>query len=239
MRRKEKKMDKTLKNVLIIAISVILLTIVGAGGFLIGKLSIPTTGGYGFSPMMGFNRGMRNWQFQPSSTDILSIDEAEKAVERFIGQIDTNDNLDIEEIMIFDNHAYAQIFEAQTGIGAFEVLVDPNTLDVYLEQGASMMWNQKYGNMRGGMMGWYDDNSDLGQPMPISADEAVTIASEYLSRSNTNLTADDHAEPFYGYYTLHTLENGEVSGMLSVNGYNGQIIIHNWHGKLIEMSEHS
>lgn len=191
--------------------------------------------------MMGFNRSMGYWQSQLSEPEILSVEETEKAVEHFITQNDVNEKLGIEEIMIFDNHAYAQIIEVDTGIGAFEVLVDPTTLDVYLEQGASMMWNQKYGHMRGRMMGRYDydNDNDDGVEMPISAEEAVTIANDKLRASTSGLIADDHADRFYGYYTLHTLLNGEVSGMLSVNGYNGQVIIHNWHGKLIEMSEHN
>ena len=50
------------------------------------------------------------------------------------------------------------------------------------------------------------------------------------------LTADEHADPFYGYYTLHVNRDGQTVGMLSVNGYTGQVFPHTWHGKLLEMS---
>ncbi len=49
--------------------------------------------------------------------------------------------------------------------------------------------------------------------------------------------ADEHADPFYGYYTLHILRDGETVGMLSVNGYSAQAFLHSWHGDFVEMTE--
>ncbi|NIP27727.1 MAG: hypothetical protein GWO38_28915, partial [Phycisphaerae bacterium] len=40
-----------------------------------------------------------------------------------------------------------------TGSGAFEVLVDPVTRNVFPEPGPNMMWNTEYGMMSGGNMG--------------------------------------------------------------------------------------
>jgi hypothetical protein len=146
------------------------------------------------------------------------------------------DDLEVGEIMIFNNHAYAQIIESATGIGAMEVLVDPGTLAIAPEPGPNMMWNQKYSSMhRGGMMGTIN-YGDEGEAMQISSEGAVQIAQEYLDRSLTALDADEHADPFYGYYTIHTLRDGEVVGMLSVHGYSGQVFPHTWHGGLITMS---
>ncbi len=45
-------------------------------------------------------------------------------------------------------------------------------------------------------------------------------------------------ERFYGYYTLHTLQNGQVQGMLSVNGYTGSVWYHTWHGPFLGMKEY-
>jgi hypothetical protein len=159
----------------------------------------------------------------------------ENAVHEYIEGYDNAEELRIKEIMVFDNHAYVMVVEEESGIGAFEVLVDPDTLDVYPEQGANMMWNLKYGRMRGGMMGRANPGS--GEDMPISETEAVSIARDYLAKDGSEISVDGHGDQFYGYYTIHTLENGEASGMLSVNGYSGQIIIHHWHGKLLEMIE--
>jgi hypothetical protein len=48
---------------------------------------------------------------------------------------------------------------------------------------------------------------------------------------------DEDVEAFPGYYTLHVLEDGEIVGMLSVNGYTGNVWYHHWHGELLEMQE--
>ena len=90
------------------------------------------------------------------NADPISIADAQIAVENYLASLG-NEDLDIGEIMVFDNHAYAQIFEKSTSIVAMEVLVDPVTLTVYPEHGPNMMWNLKYGMMSGyggyGMMG--------------------------------------------------------------------------------------
>ncbi len=40
-----------------------------------------------------------------------------------------------------------------------------------------------------------------------------------------------------GYYTVHTLKNGKIYGMLGVNGYTGQVWYHTWHGDFLRMKE--
>ena len=50
-------------------------------------------------------------------------------------------------------------------------------------------------------------------------------------------TVGDEVDPFYGYYTLHTLNDGEIEGMLSVNGTTGQVWYHSWHGDFLDMTE--
>ncbi len=64
----------------------------------------------------------------------------------------------------------------------------------------------------------------------MTADEAVLAAQAYLDRYVPGLQADDHAAEFYGYYTLHTLRDDEIVGMLSVNGDTGAVWLHSWHG---------
>ena len=43
---------------------------------------------------------------------------------------------------------------------------------------------------------------------------------------------------FYGYYTLDFEKDGRIAGMLSVNGYSGQVFLHTWHGTFIEEAEY-
>ena len=153
---------------------------------------------------------------------------------------DLNDsNLAVDDVMIFDNHAYAQIVEKDSGIGVMEVLVDPTSQAVFPEMGPNMMWNQKYGMMSGfgryGMMGMmrggFGNNmrGNFSRPgvvaeMTVTPEQAVETAQTYLETyfSETGLTADEHADPFYGYYTLHVNPDGQTVGMLSVNGYTGR-----------------
>ncbi len=181
----------------------------------------------------------------------LSLEEARTAVNNYLATLN-NDNLAIGEIMIFDNHAYAEIRDTSTSTGAFEVLVDPTTGNVFPEPGPNMMWNTTYsqmtgnGNMMGsgmmngnGMMGnGMMNGSDLAPEaeISVSAEEALTIAQRYLDTNLDGATAGDEAEPFPGYYTIHVERDGQVVGMLSVNAYTGQVFLHHWHGEFIEMS---
>jgi CheY-like chemotaxis protein len=50
------------------------------------------------------------------------------------------------------------------------------------------------------------------------------------------LTADETADPFPGYNTTHLLRDGETSSMLSVNAYNDQVFLHQWHGDFVEIA---
>ena len=192
-----------------------------------GMMGNGMMGGFGSSSLVGI--------------EPLSLDQARKAVEDYMAGLGNSD-LTIGEVMVFDNQAYAQIVEKSTGIGAQEVLVDPVTLAVYPEYGPNMMWNQKYspmgsfgGMMGGGMMGGTSVPSVSGQ-MPVSAEEAVQTAQRYLDTYLPGAKADAEADPFYGYYTIDILRDGQPVGMLSVNGYTRQVFVHTWHGNFIEES---
>lgn len=185
----------------------------------------------------------RMWDFNSlsgSSVKPISVEQAEDAVNDFLVSFG-DENLILAEVMVFDNHAYAEIIEEDSGVGAMEVLIDPDTLGVYPEHGPNMMWNEKYNQMGRGMMGGrlgrYNRYSAGSDTMSVSPEEAVEAAQEYLDRYESGLEVTDHADPFYGYYTLHTVRDGEIEGMLSVNGYTGAVFIHTWHGDFIEMQE--
>jgi len=147
--------------------------------------------------------------------------------------------------MIFSNHAYAQIVDESTGAGAFEVLVDPVTGNVFPEPGPNMMWNTDYGHMNGfgggmmgGMMGSWNNAPEA--EAGVTAEEAIQIAQRYLDANLPGTTADETADAFPGYYTLHVLQDGEIIGMLSVEAITGQVFPHHWHGEFIDMAgEHN
>jgi hypothetical protein len=191
--------------------------------------------------MMG---GYRN--SERSTTKPPTIAQAKQAVESYITGLNNSD-LELKEIMIFDNNAYARIIEKSTGIGAMELLVDPVNLSVFPEYGPNMMWNQKYSPMgtiggmmggRKGMMGNYYNNSAANSAtMTVTSDQAAKIAQKYLDQQFPGYKASTDPDPFYGYYTIDILKDGNPTGMLSVNGYSGQVFLHTWHGAFIEMWE--
>lgn len=232
----------------------------GPGWMMQGAQGFTGTVPFGFGPgmmggmMNGMMNGMMSGMMINSNSPFyipvepLSLAETTDILNAYIADVGEN-NLALDEVMIFDNHAYAEIIESDTGIGVMEVLVDPATKTVYPEMGPNMMWNLKYGMMSGfggyGMMGMMMGNrfgfnqgaaAEATAEMPVSENQAFELAQEYLAANFPHLTADEHADPFYGYYTLHVQEDGETVGMLSVNGYSGQVFPHTWHGELIEMS---
>ena len=125
-----------------------------------------------------------------------------------------------------------QAREKSTGRYAFEFLIDRFNGGTHSEPRPNMMWNTKYGHMGSTMMGLRQRPTSL-DPIPITAEAASARAQEYLHRSALWLTADKEADAFYGYYTFHTLRNGDVVGMLSVNGYTREAWIHSWHGEFL------
>ena len=189
-----------------------------AAAALIGLVSCGTSGGL---PMMG---GAFN-----SSGPSISIDRAQQNVQSFLDQTGDRD-LKIDELMEFDQNFYALIKEKSTGVGAFELLVNKSSGAVVFEPGPDMMWNTKYSMMGRGMMGggWFQTGS-ASASMPVSPAEATKLAQAWLDQ---NLAGDSAGTPdgFYGYYTFHFEKDGKIAGMLSVNGYAGQVWLHTWHG---------
>ncbi len=164
--------------------------------------------------------------FYPSAP-LDDVDQAKVLAEQYA--LRQGSNLNVKEIMEFSNHYYAIIMEENTGRNAFEVLVDKNTGNVFLEPGPNMMWNDKYGHMR------WSRNPAL--VMPVTSLEAVNIAQSWLDQNFPNAQAHE-PEVFYGYYTIDFSRNSQIIGMLSVNGHSGEVWYHNWHGQFIRMVEY-
>jgi hypothetical protein len=135
--------------------------------------------------------------------------------------------------MEFERNFYAIVRELDTGIGAMELLVDKWTGAVGPEMGPNMMWNARYGmhGRSGGVMG---GTSEINT---ITSEAALEIAQRWLDARRPGVAVEQHADPFYGYYTIHTLQDGEIEGMLSVHGTTGQVWYHTWHGAFIQMIE--
>lgn len=162
----------------------------------------------------------------------LSFQEVKERAENYLKRYGYED-LKIKEIMEFSNNFYIEVIEEQTGIGAMELLLDKRSGFIFPEYGPNMMWNLKYGMHRRIDITKKDIN------MPIVENSAKKIAEKYLSKKSSGEYVGDEVEKFYGYYTIHTTtKDGEISGMLSINGFTGQAWYHNWHGIFIDMKEY-
>jgi len=186
--------------------------------------------------------GVTNVYFPSQKAKVITIDQALELVKKFLASLN-NPDLAVTEIMEFTNHFYIEIFEKSTGIHAFELLMDKYDGAIYPEPGPNMMWNTKYGDImrRIGGMGWMGGMmiSFQGTPtaeMPVTAKQAVKYAQEFL-RANIPGSVAGEIATFYGYYTLHVLKNDKIYGMLSVNGYSGQVWYHVWHGAFVDIKE--
>ena len=171
----------------------------------------------------------------PGEGDVSSLEDVETAVHGYVERLGYGD-LEVTEVMEFERNYYAIVAEEDTGIGAMELLVDKNSGAIGPEPGPNMMWNTEYGMMgRGngmmGMMGGYASGE-----MTLSPQEAEGVAQRWLDANLPGRTAGE-ADEFYGYYTLHFLNDGQIEGMLSVHGSSGDVWYHSWHGEFVAMTE--
>lgn len=208
-----------------------------------GMMGYGTTG-YGYGQMgPGVMGGTWDWDNMPCSgaypaaegAEITSLEDVETAVHDYVERLGYT-GLEVTEVMEFERNYYAIVAEEDTGIGAMELLVDKASGAVGPEPGPNMMWNAEYGMMgRGGgmmgMMGGYATDE-----MTLSPDEAQDVAQRWLDANLPGRTAGE-ADSFYGYYTLHFLNDGQIEGMLSVHGGSGDVWYHSWHGDFVTMSE--
>jgi len=167
----------------------------------------------------------------------IDINRALNIAERYLASWNSPD-LDIDEIMEFEQNFYVVYYERSTDIGAFEMLIDKESGRIFPEYGPNMMWNIKYGHSGimgspGGMMGGFIPSAS---DEVIGEEEALEIAQGFMDEVYPGSEADD-PHPFYGYYTIHTTRDGEIFGMLSVNQYTGAVWYHNWHGAYIRSLE--
>ena len=228
------------KGLLFIGLTVLVVGVIGL--FIVAPaVAVPAGfGGWGLGSggMMGM-AGMMGGPVAASASPI-DMEQAKVAARNYISRLG-NQKLALGEMMEFGANYYAQATEQDTGIHAFELLIDKFTGAVFPEMGPNMIWNTKYGMMGpsfGRMMGWRRVGGSQSADMPIDPKRAQELARQYLKTQGLRL---DVAEPdrFYGYYTLHTLRGpeGEIEGMLSVNGYSGEVWYHVWHGPFIQMPQ--
>jgi hypothetical protein len=192
-------------------------------------------GGIGAGRMTGWSNGgpggMMGRTFNGGNGDI-GMDRAVKIAQGVASSYPSG-GLTADEVIEFSGNYYASIREKATAIGAFEILIDRATGSVTREPGPDMMWNAKY-SMGGGMMGGFGVSGS--RPMTVTTQQAEGVAQRWLDANQTGTSANT-PDSFYGFYTVDFQRAGRLVGMLSVNGYSGQVWFHSWHGSFIQLRD--
>ena len=70
----------------------------------------------------------------------------------------------------------------------------------------------------------------------VSLAEAHTLAQRWLDANQPGVKVESGGDSFPGYYTLETLRDGKITGMISVNASSGVVWSHWWHGAFVAKS---
>lgn len=173
-------------------------------------------------------------QFKRNYYAVLQDSSGKKATEVLVDPDTGATWLEYGPAMMW-NTRYGMMGDGHMG-GSSDMMGNGNMGGMMGQNGKNGMMGS--GNMggRGGMQGWYKSPGRRASNQPIEAEEAERIANRWLAKNRTGLTVDE-AEKFPGYYTLETLRDGKVAGMMSVNAKTGAVWYHSWHGRFISMSE--
>ncbi len=212
--------------------------------------------------MMSYGSGMMGYASQGDGEPVRDLRQARDQAQRFADRMD----LRVGEVMQFDEGYYAELDE-RDGRPATEVLIDAGSGAVWFEYGPAMMWNTRYGMMRGGgpgqgmgsgMMGWMmgaGDTPGRGGMMGVGPADQTWTPSDVTgvepqvtgpeARRIAQRWLDENRSglratevtAFPGYHTLHVERDGRIAGMLSVNAYTGAVWYHWWHGRFVGMEE--
>ncbi|OGF57047.1 MAG: hypothetical protein A2Z21_10275 [Candidatus Fraserbacteria bacterium RBG_16_55_9] len=175
----------------------------------------------------------------PQAPTPLTIDQAVTATQQYLILLG-NPDLVAAKVIDFTNHFEVIVNEKSSGAGAFSLLIDRfSTGAVCFEPGPNMMWNTKYrmgwGHMQGPPWSWWP-----GVPttqMPVTPEQAKQLAQSFLNAYLPGTTVGTDIDTFYGFYDLYVLKDGQIVGMMSVNGYTSTIWYYTWHGPFVEMKK--
>jgi hypothetical protein len=219
-------MSKIISGTLIVVSAIALALLAAFGISAWGSRTVtPYANGFWRGGMM--NGGGMGFYNQPSYGNRLTIDQAASMAENYVSSISSD--LVVDEVMSFQGNFYIAVVERNSQKAAFELLMDPQTGNFRPEPGPNMMWNQKYGRMRFWGNGAVENS--------ITNEQARELAQEALTDSIPGAIVEPDGYDFNGYYTFDYKVNGVISGMLSINGFNGQVWFHTWHGNFIEEKE--
>ena len=166
--------------------------------------------GSGYAMMRG--NGQSTAWYLNGSGPITTIVAARSQAQRLADRLD----LKTGEVMQFANNFYVLLVDSQ-GKPATEVLVDPETGAVTLEYGPAMMWNTRYGMMRGtgthgygGMMGSGSGPGMMGSGRSGGMMGGTGSDAGMMSRSDGGMMGR------YGGNPSWTPPSGSVSGPVTL-----------------------
>ncbi len=168
----------------------------------------------------------------------LTMDQVEERVKDYLRDLDDS-NIQVEEIIEFANRFYVRFSEKDTGINAFAALVNPYTGRMYAWHHADKFWNTKYrGESYRLFTGDVEPRDWPSGPMTITEGQALINAEEVLLESGAIEDAEvGSAQLFYGYYTIPILRQGDVVGLVNINGYTGAVCYESCHGSVLDSVE--
>lgn len=230
-------------------VAVVIIAVIASGGVAAGLYAsrLPNTTGNGVN---GTNPAAQQ----------MTMSQAVQIFKNYLGSLQSS-NIALHEVEQYQYNFYASYYEKNTGTFAFQMLIwksgssymmgmmgyTGGTGIVVPEMGPNLMWNTKYhlvggmmsggttgyGMMGGGGMMGNNYGQTASTPMTVTGVQAKTLAQQYLNNTIPGKTAGD-VDTYYGYYNVDVLLNESTFGMLSVNGYTGQIWYHSWHGVFIQ-----
>ena len=197
--------------------------------------------GYGYGPGYGWGCGGHGrggcWGYGYGAAPIygttapLTISQAVSAADEYLTSLN-NPNLAIVNVQEYATVFRFSLYEKSTGVGACEMTINKYTGYVLPAMGPSIAWNTKYGIINGALTVY---NASATATMPVTAAQAQTFAQQYLA-TVMPATTGGSANPFYGYYNVEVLSSGNTYGIISVNGYTGQIWYQAWLGSFIQQA---
>lgn len=156
----------------------------------------------------------------------MTMDQVEEMVDDYLDDLNDS-NLQAEEIIEFAFNFYIRFSEKNTGINAFEALIDPYSGRMFPAHGPFTMWNTKY----------TAEPIDVPTgPMAVSEEQAWRDAQAIIDESIPDGVAGD-VQSFYGYYTVPAYKDGDLIGLFSINGYTGTVCYQSCHGSIVEIRD--
>lgn len=191
----------------------------GSRGGMMGQGGMMGPGMMSGMPMMGSMTGYYSGVPAP-----LSHENAKSIADSYLASLN-NPDLEIDEFEEYSHNFYISLVEKSTGRGAIETIIDRYS-GSYQPEPQGMMWNAKYGMMGGSQL----------TLMTVTPERALKIAQDFLDIVYPRTKAGEIAS-YYGYYTIMTSFKDQHYGMLSINGYSGDVWYHTWHGMFISELE--